>query len=109
MNALLIALTMSLTDPEATMGGPGHLAAELPLRMGLFEFETEVEAPEILAPSFTSLVVAFDLPSYAELQGVQPLASTAVLDATETRPWMVAQPASSKVSPESWLKDWTQR
>jgi hypothetical protein len=106
MNALLIALTMSLTGTEGNFEGSSPLAAELPLQMSLFDVEVTVEAP---APSFPALVVAFELPSYSELLGNPSFSSSAVIDGTETRPWLTARPASPSTSSLPWLKDWMQR
>jgi hypothetical protein len=109
MNELLISLTMALAGTEATVEGPGRLALDLPLRMSLFNVEPAVEAPEVPAPSFTALVVAFELPSYSELQGVASLQSPSMLNSTESRPWTASRPATAQASSFSWLKDWSQR
>jgi hypothetical protein len=99
MNALMIALTMSLAEGSEA----------LPLRMSLFNVEAEAKTLEVPAPSFTSLVVAFDLPSYAELNGVDHVASPLAFDATETRPWTAAPAAPAEAASSGWLKDWSQR
>jgi hypothetical protein len=98
MNALMIALTMSLAegDPSA-----------LPLRMSLFNVEAEAEVIEVPAATFSSLIVAQELPSYAELMGGESLPSSVAIP--QTRPWTDARPAAAESVSSGWLKDWTQR
>jgi hypothetical protein len=105
MTVLMIALTLSLTGTDV----PGRFSAELPLRMSLFEAEAAVEVVEVPAPSFPTLIVAADLPSYAELQGADRVASIVAPDAAEIRPWTATRPATAESASFGWLKDWSQR
>jgi hypothetical protein len=105
MNELMIALTLTLTGTDV----PARFSAELPLRMSLFEAEATVDVVEVPAPSFPTLIVALDLPSYAELQGADRVASPFAPDATKSRPWTAAPPATAEAASFGWLKDWSQR
>jgi hypothetical protein len=98
MNALLIALTMSLTGAE----GP----APLPLRMSFFGAESAAPAVDSLDLRSVRLMpcVALDLPSYAELSGTPSLDAPA---AVEPRLTMSAPEAPSRSAGLGWLKDWT--
>ena|SRR5436190_23925768 len=98
MNALLIALTMSLTGAE----GP----APLPLRMSFFGAESAAPAVDALDLRSARLMpcVAVELPSYAELSGSDDVAAPAPF---EPRLTLTAPEAPSASAGLGWLKDWT--
>jgi hypothetical protein len=98
MNALLIAITMSLAGAE----GP----APLPLRMSFFGAESAAPAVDALDLRLERLMpcVALELPSYAELSGSDRSATPSVF---EPRLTLTAPEAPSKSSGLGWLKDWT--
>jgi hypothetical protein len=108
MNALLLALTMTMANTEGTLGGPGTLAADLPVRtlratlkpapfplqMSLFGGEVPRQDPIVdrsEPESFRSLCVAFELPPCVELLYVKQIAP------------------SVEAAGGSMLKDWPQR
>jgi hypothetical protein len=109
MNALLIALTMSMAGAEGTCEAPARLSAELapfPLQMSLSG--GEVDRLDVRSSAPATLCVAFELPSYAELLDLKQLATPLAFDGTLNRPWMAAQPAQAEES-MAWLKNWEQR
>jgi hypothetical protein len=113
MNALLIALTMSLTGAEGTFEAPGRLSADLapfPLRMSLCGGEAAAVTPvvDLRSPGSLTLCVAFELPSYAVLLDVNPVAAPLAFDGTLNHPWNAAQPAQADES-MAWLKNGEQR
>jgi len=114
MNALLIALTMSLAGTEGTIDAPSSLAADLapfPLQMSFFGAEetAQVDHVDLRPSSCTTLCVAFELPAYAELAGMEKGALPLASDSRPTLSFMTAAPVSSPDTCLGWLKDWSRR
>jgi hypothetical protein len=99
MNALLIALTMSMTVAEGNLDGPGSLAADLaprmvlepapfPLRMSFFGTEEApaIERLDLRSENGVTLCVAFELPSYSELLDLKNIAAPTSVGSVLSRP-----------------------
>jgi hypothetical protein len=129
MNALFLALSLSLARAEGTFDGPVTLSAELPfvaprvvllepapfpLEMSYFNVEAPVEDPrgdllDLRLAGAVTLRADVEMPSYADLMDMGHSASPIEFDAPSPRPWLVAAPAKAPVTAIPWLKDFNQR